>query len=91
MKGFLRRLTVAASILGRSMRVALVAVLVGMVRLYQALLRPLLPPNLCRFQPSCSEYFIAAVQKYGPLRGTLKGVWRLCRCHPWGGSGYDPP
>ena len=60
------------------------------VRFYQASLRWLFPP-MCRFQPSCSEYFILAVRKYGPLRGTLKGVWRICRCHPWGRHGYDPP
>ncbi len=60
------------------------------VRLYQACLRPLLP-SVCRFHPSCSDYFIEAVQKYGPARGACKGIWRICRCHPWGASGYDPP
>jgi putative membrane protein insertion efficiency factor len=68
----------------------LASFLIGGVRCYQLLLRPLLPP-LCRFQPSCSEYFILAVRKYGPLRGACKGVGRLCRCNPWGGSGHDPP
>jgi uncharacterized protein len=66
------------------------AVLIGGVRSYQLLLRPLLPP-LCRFHPSCSEYFIAAVNKYGPLCGACKGVWRICRCNPWTPGGYDPP
>ncbi len=65
-------------------------VLIAGVRCYQLLLRPLLPP-LCRFQPSCSEYFIAAVNKYGPVRGACKGVWRICRCGPWTRGGYDPP
>ena len=60
------------------------------VRCYQLLLRPMLPP-LCRFQPSCSEYFIAAVNKYGPVSGACKGVWRICRCNPWCRGGIDPP
>jgi len=65
-------------------------VLIAGVRFYQICLRPLLPP-LCRFYPSCSEYFIEAVTKYGPVRGACKGVWRICRCHPWNRGGYDPP
>jgi putative membrane protein insertion efficiency factor len=68
----------------------LAALLIGLVRGYQMLLRPLLPA-LCRFYPSCSEYFIQAVQKYGPWRGARKGVGRLCRCHPFHPGGYDPP
>jgi putative membrane protein insertion efficiency factor len=60
------------------------------VRCYQVLLRPVLPA-VCRFHPSCSEYFIGAVEKYGPWRGACKGVGRLCRCHPWHPGGYDPP
>ncbi|MFN4259165.1 MAG: membrane protein insertion efficiency factor YidD [Gemmataceae bacterium] len=64
--------------------------LVVSVRAYQYVLRPLLPPA-CRFQPSCSEYFILAVRKYGPVRGFWKGVCRICRCHPWHPGGYDPP
>lgn len=60
------------------------------VRGYQRLLRPLLPP-VCRFEPGCSEYFVLAVKKYGPVRGAMKGAWRICRCNPWGGCGYDPP
>ena len=61
------------------------------VHLYKWLVRPLLPPGVCRFEPSCSDYFIQAVRKYGPLRGTLKGAWRVCRCNPLGGHGHDPP
>jgi putative membrane protein insertion efficiency factor len=64
--------------------------LIGGVRFYQVCLRPMLPP-LCRFHPSCSEYMIGAVQKYGPLRGACKGVWRICRCNPWNQGGFDPP
>ena len=60
------------------------------VRFYQLVIGPLLP-NVCRFHPSCSEYFIEAVHKHGPIRGSLKGVWRVLRCNPWSQGGYDPP
>jgi uncharacterized protein len=60
------------------------------VRFYQVVIGPLLP-KVCRFYPSCSDYFILAVYKYGPLRGTCKGVWRVCRCNPLSAGGYDPP
>ncbi|MAT70955.1 MAG: membrane protein insertion efficiency factor YidD [Planctomycetaceae bacterium] len=66
------------------------AVLVAMVRCYQFGISPWLGPR-CRYQPTCSEYFVEAVRKYGALRGGWRGVRRICRCHPWGGSGYDPP
>jgi putative membrane protein insertion efficiency factor len=65
-------------------------VLIAFVRLYQVCLSPLLPPA-CRFYPSCSQYFILAVRKFGPVRGSWKGVCRVCRCHPWNPGGYDPP
>jgi putative membrane protein insertion efficiency factor len=64
--------------------------LIGGVRFYQICLRPLLPA-VCRFEPSCSEYFILAVRKHGPLWGACKGVWRICRCNPWNPGGHDPP
>lgn len=64
--------------------------LIGGVRFYQYVLRPVLPA-VCRFEPSCSEYFIQAVHKYGPVRGACKGVGRICRCNPWNPGGYDPP
>lgn len=65
------------------------------IRIYQATLSPLLAvlggPGLgCRFQPTCSEYFLQAVETYGVLRGTWLGLSRLARCHPWGGRGEDP-
>ena len=60
------------------------------VRFYQIVIGPLLP-RVCRFHPSCSEYFIEAVEKHGPIKGACKGLWRILRCHPWGGRGYDPP
>jgi len=63
---------------------------VGGVRCYQWCVRPILPPA-CRFQPSCSEYMILAVRKYGAIRGAWRGVCRIARCHPWNAGGYDPP
>lgn len=60
------------------------------VRGYQWLIRPLLPP-MCKYHPGCSEYFILAVKKYGPVVGAAKGAWRICRCNPWSRGGYDPP
>jgi putative membrane protein insertion efficiency factor len=63
--------------------------LIGLLRLYRAALSPLLGRN-CRFYPSCSEYALEAVQKYGALRGGWLSVKRLCRCHPWHPGGVDP-
>ncbi|MFV1965292.1 MAG: membrane protein insertion efficiency factor YidD [Pirellulaceae bacterium] len=65
-------------------------ILIGGVRCYQILLSPLLGRH-CRFTPSCSHYFIQAVRKYGPWKGTLRGVWRICRCNPFHPGGEDPP
>ena len=76
--------------LPRAVSLALQLVLIGCVRFYQCVMRPMLPA-VCRFEPSCSEYFIAAVHKYGPLRGACKGVGRICRCNPWNPGGIDPP
>lgn len=64
--------------------------LIAVVRLYQMLLSPLIGPT-CRFSPSCSAYFLASVRKHGALRGTLRGIARICRCHPFHPGGYDPP
>lgn len=56
---------------------------------YKAAISPLLPPA-CRFTPSCSTYAIEALRKHGPFRGMYLTLRRILRCHPWGGSGYDP-
>jgi len=65
------------------------------IRIYQTMLSPLLvgiagPGFGCRFEPTCSEYFFQAVEKYGAWRGSWLGLRRIGRCHPWGGSGHDP-
>ncbi len=59
------------------------------IKLYQKLISPLLGNN-CRFQPTCSEYSISALKEWGFLRGSFLTLCRISRCHPWGGSGYDP-
>ena len=59
------------------------------VRGYQLLVSPLLPPA-CRFLPTCSEYAAEAFERHGAWRGIILASRRLARCHPWGGSGYDP-
>ena len=64
--------------------------LVCLVRVYQWTLSPLIGRQ-CRFEPTCSAYFIMAVHKYGAVRGTWKGVLRIGRCHPFHPGGYDPP
>jgi putative membrane protein insertion efficiency factor len=61
----------------------------AMIRAYQLLIRPILPPS-CRFYPSCSHYAAEAVALHGPGHGTWLALRRLLRCHPWGGGGYDP-
>jgi putative membrane protein insertion efficiency factor len=60
-----------------------------LIRFYQSAISPFIP-GACRYTPSCSQYSIDAIQKYGPLKGTWLGIKRISRCHPWGGSGYDP-
>ncbi len=63
--------------------------LIALVRLYQRCISPLTSPS-CRFTPTCSQYALEALRKYGPLKGSWLTLKRLSRCHPWGGSGYDP-
>ena len=64
--------------------------LVAFVRVYQYALSPIFG-NRCRFTPTCSQYFIVAVKKYGAIRGSVRGILRICRCHPWHPGGHDPP
>ena len=63
--------------------------LVLLVRMYQIVLSPLMG-GCCRFEPTCSEYMIEALKTHGAAKGTLLGVWRILRCHPFGKSGFDP-
>ena len=64
-------------------------VLMGIIRIYQLVVSPLLGPR-CRFQPSCSCYAHTAIERYGVLRGSWLGAKRLFRCHPFSEGGYDP-
>ncbi|MTJ82661.1 MAG: membrane protein insertion efficiency factor YidD [Telmatospirillum sp.] len=66
------------------------ATLRGLIRGYQLLLSPILPAHSCRFLPSCSAYGMEAIEKHGAIKGCWLTARRLLRCHPWGGSGYDP-
>ena len=74
------------SFLGRLPRL----LLIGLVRVYQYTISPHLGPT-CRFHPTCSTYAVQAFRQYGALKGLVLAVYRVGRCHPWGGHGYDPP
>jgi uncharacterized protein len=64
-------------------------IFIAPIKLYQKLLSPLLPPS-CRFYPTCSEYAVQAINKYGPIKGGAKAAWRILRCNPLCKGGYDP-
>ncbi|MBQ0120314.1 MAG: membrane protein insertion efficiency factor YidD [Bacteroidales bacterium] len=68
---------------------ALAWLLLQPIYFYQRCISPLTPP-VCRFTPTCSQYAVEAIKKHGPFKGFLLAVWRILRCNPWGGSGYDP-
>jgi hypothetical protein len=66
-----------------------------LIRGYRRFISPVLhklggPNSGCRFEPTCSQYFLEALDKHGSWRGSWLGIRRICRCHPWGGCGYDP-
>ncbi|MFV0555524.1 MAG: membrane protein insertion efficiency factor YidD [Lactovum sp.] len=63
-------------------------ILINFVRFYQRFISPILPPS-CRYYPTCSSYMIQAIEKYGALKGTLMGVSRISRCHPFVSGGLD--
>ena len=62
---------------------------IGLVRLYQLLISPLLPANTCKYHPSCSQYAMDAIRKHGFVVGSVKAAWRLLRCNPWSRGGVD--
>ena len=62
---------------------------IGAVRLYRGTLGLLVPAGTCKYHPTCSQYAIDAIEKYGLLRGSLKAGWRLLRCNPWSHGGVD--
>ncbi|MBU5226705.1 membrane protein insertion efficiency factor YidD [Clostridium senegalense] len=63
--------------------------LIHMINLYRKYISPLKPP-CCKFQPTCSQYAIEAIEKYGGLKGGYMAIKRILRCHPWSKGGYDP-
>jgi putative membrane protein insertion efficiency factor len=62
---------------------------IGLIKIYQYSISPLLGPS-CRYTPSCSQYGIDAIRKYGPFKGGYLTMKRFASCHPWGGHGHDP-
>ncbi|MBQ0080160.1 MAG: membrane protein insertion efficiency factor YidD [Alistipes sp.] len=60
-----------------------------LIRFYRICISPVFPPS-CRYTPTCSKYAMEAIEKYGIIKGGFLTLKRLLRCHPWGGSGYDP-
>ncbi|MEN9339043.1 MAG: rane protein insertion efficiency factor YidD [Bacteroidota bacterium] len=68
----------------------LLKIFLGLIRVYQYTLSPLLGPSKCRYTPSCSEYAREALQKHGLAKGIWISLKRIARCAPWGGHGYDP-
>lgn len=64
-------------------------IFVFLIRVYQKIISPLFPPS-CRFYPTCSEYAVQALIKYGVFRGGVKAVWRILKCNPFNKGGYDP-
>ena len=61
----------------------------AIITIYQKVISPLLPPR-CRYSPTCSQYGLQAIKKYGPWKGGKLTIKRVFGCHPWGGEGYDP-
>jgi putative membrane protein insertion efficiency factor len=80
---------IARGPIARGLSRGLALVLIGLVRVYQWTLSPLLGPR-CRFEPTCSAYAIEAMRRFGPLRGVWMAGRRILRCHPYGATGYDP-
>jgi putative membrane protein insertion efficiency factor len=62
---------------------------IGLIKIYQLIISPWMGPS-CRYTPTCSQYAIEAIKKYGPLKGSWLGFKRILRCNPWGGHGHDP-
>ncbi len=68
----------------------IITILLFLIKLYQMLISPWLGTNKCRYTPTCSQYAIEAITKYGIIKGSYKTIKRILSCGPWGGHGYDP-
>jgi len=75
--------------IGKSFFSALSFILLLPVYFYRFCISPFTPPS-CRFTPTCSAYAVEAIKRHGPIKGLYLAIRRILRCHPWGGSGYDP-
>lgn len=73
----------------RTLKNILSKILLLPIYFYKYSISPMLPPS-CRYTPTCSQYAIEAIKKYGPFKGLWLAINRLSRCHPWGGHGFDP-
>ena len=71
------------------MRTSIQSVMIKLIKFYQNWVSPIFPQR-CRFNPTCSEYFIQALKTHGLFKGTLLGIRRISKCHPWGSKGIDP-
>ena len=67
----------------------LAKLMLGLIQFYRYAISPLIPPR-CRYTPTCSQYALEAIRKYGAVKGGWLALKRICRCHPWGGHGHDP-
>jgi uncharacterized protein len=65
-------------------------ILLALIRVYQLVISPALPPDTCRFYPSCSHYGYQAIYRYGVIKGSIMAIWRVFRCNPFNPGGYDP-
>lgn len=65
-------------------------ILLAIIRAYQAVISPTLPPDTCRFYPTCSHYGYQAIYKHGAIKGSVMAFWRLLRCNPLNPGGFDP-
>ncbi len=71
------------------MKKTITYIIIGAIKFYRLFLSPLKPPS-CRFVPTCSEYALTAIEKYGVARGSVMAIRRILRCHPFNPGGYDP-
>lgn len=71
------------------MRLLISKILLFFIHIYRRVISPWTPPS-CRYVPTCSAYAIEAITLHGPIKGVWLTIRRICRCHPWGGHGYDP-
>jgi len=62
---------------------------ISIIKIYQKIISPLFPPS-CKYYPSCSEYSVEAINKFGVIKGSVKTVWRILRCNPFSKGGFDP-